>query len=120
MSSILDGPADANLVGDWIAGWAICRQTPPPRAIDGGWRVEVGWPDQRARLVFPALCDGLARAAAEIDEAWIYLKACVPVEALRPLLPARWVAESRGFMMTADALKDAPARLAPGYRMTLE
>jgi GNAT superfamily N-acetyltransferase len=120
MSPIPDSRTHADLVGDWIRGWALCKQTRPPQAVDGGWRVEVGWPEQRARLVFPALCDGLVEAAAEIDEPWTYLKVCAPVEALRPLLPPRWVAESRGYMMTVDVLADTPARLPPGYWLARE
>ena len=112
--------ADPALVALWIRGWSLCRGAPPPQPVDGGWRVEVGWPDQRARLVFPAVCEGLAQAAREIDEPFVFLKLCAPVEALRPLLPACWEAEPRGWMMTVAALSGEPSATPAGYRAVVE
>jgi len=111
---------DPALVALWVRGWSLCRGAPAPHPVDGGWRVEVGWPDQRARLVFPTVCDGLARAAREITEPFVFLKLCGPVEALRPLLPARWQAEPRGWMMTIDEVWGEPAAPPAGYVAAME
>jgi GNAT superfamily N-acetyltransferase len=110
---------DAALVETWITGWTMARETPPPRRVPGGFRVEVGWPDQRARIVFPAL-EGVAAAAAAIDEPWVWIKVCAAADAVRPLLPARWSIERIGFLMER---LPAPFDASPpprAYQLALE
>ncbi len=112
--------ADPALVATWARGWALARQTTPPEPYGDGFRIEVGWPDQARRYVFPHLSDQIAQLGAEVRSPWVYLKACAPPDAFRAVLPPPWsVADSR-FMMTLANL-DRPTPLLPqGYRLVLD
>src|ERR1700761_2377863 len=39
----------ADLLAVWAKAWAISRQAPPPEPYRGGWRTEVGKPEQLRR-----------------------------------------------------------------------
>jgi GNAT superfamily N-acetyltransferase len=97
-----DSGADPHVVEAWITGSTLARDTPPPVPDSGGFRVDVGWPQQQVRYVFPNLGEGLSRLAADIVDPWIFLKACVPPEAMRAVLPPRWVIQAHRVMMTCS------------------
>jgi GNAT superfamily N-acetyltransferase len=100
--------ADPLVVRAWVSGWTQARETPPPVPDAGGLRVDVGWPEQRTRYVFPHCCDGLRHLADAIVDPWIFLKVCASREEMRVLLPSRWVIQPLGFMMshTESEVKD--------------
>ena len=113
--------ADPAVVEAWVRGWTVCRQTAAPEAVAGsGWRVQVGWPDQQARYVFPEPNDDFERLGHTIREPWVYLKVCAPVGEAAPLLPPRWQTEARGAMMLKPALSDASVSPPRGYETRLE
>lgn len=113
--------ADPEVVAAWVAGWAASRGLGPPVRDGEGHFVEVGLPTQRARYVFPTITAAeLRRRAEAIDAPWIYLKVCLPTEALIDAWPAGWVAQAPRTMMTVE-LADV-SRVAsppPGYRLSL-
>ena len=112
--------ADPALVATWVRGWALARGTPPPEPHADGFCVEVGWPQQARRYVFPHLSGEIARLGAGIRQPWVYLKACAPPEAVRAVLPTPWSVADATFMMTLDDL-DRPTPLLPkDYRLTVE
>lgn len=107
--------ADPALVAMWTRGWAASRGLAAPVARYGGWHVDVGLPDQTARLVFPGVLPGLTEAAAAIAEPHIFLKAAAPPEAMRAALPPAWVMRPQGWMMDV-ALRDRAEPAVPdGY-----
>jgi GNAT superfamily N-acetyltransferase len=110
--------ADPRVVEAWVTGWALARETPPPVRDSGGFRVDVGWPQQRVRYVFPNLSEGFRRLAGTIVDPWVFLKVCAPPEAMRTLLPPRWVIQPLGFMMTCSgAMKAHAAALLERYTL---
>ncbi len=111
--------ADPELVGRWLQGWALARGTAQPVAEHGGWRVDVGWPEQKARHVFPGLCSGIAELAHSINEPWIFLKTCASASALQAILPAHWIIQRPGYMMTlASSMPEVPD-LPAGYKLDI-
>lgn len=94
--------ADPDLLATWTRGWALTRGAAPPVRDDGGWRIEVGAPDQIRRFVHADIGDALARRATAIAEPRVFLKICAEAAAVRPLLPDRWVLRPPGFMMTLN------------------
>ncbi|HEX6040906.1 GNAT family N-acetyltransferase [Longimicrobium sp.] len=122
MSSTADDGlrADPRIVETWVRGWTLARETAPPVPVGSGFRVEVGWPRQRVRYIFPALDDDVRRLGQAVTEPWIHLKACVPPDALRAALPARWVIQPPGFMMACDGpMAHSAAALPDGYTLDL-
>jgi len=112
--------ADPDIVAAWVAGWALSRGAPPPVRAFGGFRVEVGLPDQKARIVFPAASPRVRLAADATPETNILLKVCARPELVRSHLPADWQIKPLSFMMTTDELVGAPYGLGEGYRVRRE
>jgi GNAT superfamily N-acetyltransferase len=91
--------ADPFVVQAWVRGWTLARETPPPVPHADGWRVDVGWPQQRVRYVFSRCSKALRSLADTIVEPWIFLKVCAAPEVMQMLLPPRWIIQPLGFMM---------------------
>lgn len=112
--------ADPEIVASWVAGWAASRRLGLPVRDGEGHFVDVGLPTQRARYVFPTITAAeLRRRAEAIDTPWIYLKVCLPAEALAGAWPQGWVVQPPSAMMTVR-LADV-SRIAsppPGYRLS--
>jgi GNAT superfamily N-acetyltransferase len=111
--------ADPALVEIWAQGWALTRQVAPPVAVPGGWRIEVGLPDQLRRFVYPATSEAVAERARSIDHPFELIKVATSRDAVRPLLDDRWVFGPPGYMMIRLPGAAAPRDMAP-YRLTLE
>jgi hypothetical protein len=82
--------ADRRIVATWIRGWTLARETPPPVEDHGGYRVDVGWPQQRVRYVFPRLSPAMQELATTLSEPWAFIKACGTPAAMRAALPRHW------------------------------
>src|SRR5690349_2649449 len=91
---------DPNIVEKWLKGWSLSRDLPLPAKYGSGFRVEVGWPQQKARYVFPNFTHEITDLANAITEPWTFLKVCGPPDAFKDLLPTRWVMQPPAFMMT--------------------
>jgi GNAT superfamily N-acetyltransferase len=110
--------ADTRVVEAWVAGWALSREAPPPVRIGGALRVDVGLPEQKVRYVFPRLSEHVKRLAESIRDPWMLIKVCASPEAVRELLPQRWVIEKLGFMMTRVAMsRSERGRLPESYKL---
>lgn len=113
-------PADPELVKTWLTGWSLSRDLPIPVSDHGGFRVDVGWPDQQVRYVFADPAEGFNYLATTISDPWIFLKVCAAPEVVRALLPARWVIESPAFMMTCNGRMKGPSPALPeGYQLDI-
>lgn len=112
---------DPVLLAGWTAAWAISRGKPPPVPVNGGFYLEDGRPQQKARYVFPDVREDVVRAmTGAIREPWIYLKFCAPRAAVEPLLPNGWEIANPGFMMIAgtDVLSRS-GQIPGGYAVTV-
>lgn len=108
--------ADPAIVRTWVKGWALTRQVAAPVFENGGYRVEVGLPDQKRRHVFPAYSDLVRQHAEEISEPFVFLKVCAPPELVQPNLPPHWRIEAPGFMMSlSGTMPGGMAALPDGY-----
>src|SRR3546814_5025922 len=94
--------ADPEIVAIWIKGWTTARETAPPVPDHGGFRVDVGWPQQKARYVFAALSPAIGELARAINEPWIFLKACAPPDAMQAMLPSQWIIQRRSEEHTSE------------------
>jgi len=112
--------ADPDIVAAWVAGWALSRGVAAPVPAYGGFRVDVGQPDQKARYVFAEASDRVAEASRAIAEPHIFIKVCAPPEVVAPLLTSGWAIKPLSFMMTTEALYEADVQLPDGYRRKWE
>lgn len=111
---------DERAVAAWVRGWTVARETPPPVDVPGGFRVDVGWPDQRVRYVFPRLTEDVRRVADSVDQPGILLKACAAPDEMRSMLPPRFEIARLGFLMTIDGEMRGAGALADGYALSVD
>lgn len=113
---------DPDLLADWTRGWALTRGVAPPvREADGGWRIEVGQPDQIRRYVYAGANDAVRRRAEAIHPPGVLLKVCAEPAVVRALLPDRWTLPPPGFLMTlTGAMRPKTAPWPDEYAVDLD
>ena len=68
----------------------------------GGWRIEVGAPDQLRRFIFAEADGRVSERAALVREPNVFLKVCAEASDVQPLLPTGWLIRTPGFLMTLE------------------
>lgn len=107
---------DPILLRAWVQGWSLARSVAAPTAYGEGYRVDVGWPEQKVRYVFPALSEALIELGRSIQEPWQYLKVCASQEELKRVLSLCWVLQPpRYFMMRVGKAKPQRKGLPKNY-----
>lgn len=91
---------DQYIVKTWLKGWSLSRGLPVPLETCSGFRIDVGWPQQKARYVFPNFDNDFIELANTIVEPWVFLKVCAPPEIIKNRIPSRWQIQPPGYMMT--------------------
>ena len=105
--------ADPALVEIWAQGWALTREVAPPAPVPGGWRIEVGLPDQVRRFVYPAASEAVAERGQAIDQPFAFIKVATSRDSVEPLLDDRWAFGAHGYMMTRDPIVDTDHETPP-------
>lgn len=101
-----------------MKGWSLSRGLPLPEPFANGFKVEVGWPEQKARYVFPQLNDGFPRLLDTISEPWVFGKVCAAPEEVQKLLRGRWEIQDPGYLMTCSGRMTGPVmKLPAGYTL---
>ncbi|MDB5202764.1 MAG: family N-acetyltransferase [Ferruginibacter sp.] len=109
------------LMEQWLKAWSLSRKLPAPARFKSGFRVDVGYDNQRARYVFPELNDDFLQLAETIKEPWIYLKVCAPREAVINVISNEWEVEPQRYMMTSgDPMKSRDTVLNQAYKLEYE
>lgn len=114
-------PVNPYIVETWLKGWAAARGLPAPVRENGVLLVNVGWPHQAMRYVFPEPTDKLISLAETIVDPWVFLKVCAKPEIVNGLLPSRWVIQAPAFMMTCyDTMTPSRTALPKGYSLDID
>ena len=111
--------ADPQLIEAWLRARSLARGLPQPVADRGGLRLETNLPKELRRYVFARTGGGLRRLVEAIVEPRVFLKVCVPLEELAPLLPPRWALQGDNHVMTCTGAFRGDLRLPDGYTMQL-
>jgi len=89
----------SEIVEKWLTGWALSRELPLPVKFKSGFKVDVGYENQKTRYVFCELNDDFVRLSKSIDEPWIFLKVCASIDTVRNIVPEKWEIRPQGYMM---------------------
>lgn len=87
------------LIEKWLKGWSLSRGLPLPVPFLSGFRVNVGYEDQKERYVFPDLTDDFVQLSRQINEPWIFLKVCADPEEVKLQISGKWRVQPTGYMM---------------------
>lgn len=112
--------ADPTLLALWTRGWALTRGVSPPVWDDGGWRIEVGEPDQVRRYVYAEADAAVARRAEQVNQPNVFLKVCADERTTMACLPRGWSVRPPGFMMTLSGTMAPGSQEVEGYTVSLE
>ncbi|WP_312302882.1 GNAT family N-acetyltransferase [Chryseobacterium sp.] len=108
----------AEIVENWLKGWSLSRELPFPTRYKSGFKVIVGYENQKERYVFPELNEDFFQLADSIAEPWVYLKVCASPNQFIEKIPERWKLQSQGYMMTCFQPMNFPeVTLADGYQV---
>ncbi len=110
-------PFEPKLIEAWMIARSLARGLPPPRWDRGGLRLDTGSEKEVRRWVFPEPHPGLGQLGREIDAPRIFLKLCGSPEALRQVLPGRWVIQPLSYVMVGAADPLATFSAPEGYRL---
>ncbi|MCW3466626.1 GNAT family N-acetyltransferase [Chitinophaga nivalis] len=112
---------DQRLVEKWLTGWSLSRHSPLPVKNGAAFRVDVGWPQQKTRYVFPRFVDEFIHLAHTITEPWVFLKVCAAPEVISSRMPSQWVIQPPGFLMTCSLPMSAKnIGLPDGYLLAMK
>lgn len=110
-----------DLILNWLKAWCISRDLPLPTVYKSGFKVDVGYPDQKQRYVFPELNDDFFQLSNEIDDTWIYLKFCGSPEDIKHKIPAKWEIQPQGYMMYCfEPMKAIHLELSDDYNLKIQ
>jgi hypothetical protein len=105
----------------WLKGWALSRELPLPTKFKSGFKVDVGYKEQKIRYVFPNLNEDFIELANSITEPWVFLKVCAAPDTLKNLLPTRWVIQPQGYMMSnSQHMIEKKVNLNDKYKIEFE
>lgn len=104
------------IIKSWLTGWSLSRELPLPVEFKSGYKVDVGYENQKARYVFPYLNNDFIELANSIDEAWVYLKVCASPEEIKRYVLQKWIVQPQGFMMNCyGSMKKSNIHLNQDY-----
>jgi len=92
----------------WLKGWSLSRELPMPIAYKSGFKVEVGYPNQKTRYVFPTLNDDFIELISSITDPWVYLKVCASPEEVKSQISGKWEIQPQGYMMSCSHSMNIP------------
>jgi len=89
-----------DIVEKWLKAWSLSRELPLPVPFKSGYRVEVGYENQKSRYVFPELNDDFTGLSESIEEPFVFLKVCASPEEVKNKIPENWEIQPQGYMMS--------------------
>lgn len=110
-----------DIIEKWLKAWSLSRKLPLPVRYKSGFKVEVGEEKQKIRYVFPGINDDFIELSEQIDEPWIYLKACASSDEVKNKVSENWIIQPSGYMMCCfRPMNISGKNLCEGYRLEYE
>ena len=104
----MQNDVSSDIVAKWLKAWALSRELPLPVKFKSGFKVDVGYEQQKARYVFSELNDDFISLSNSITEPGIFLKVCASPHKVKRAIPEKWVIQPQGFMMSCPHIMDIP------------
>ena len=105
----------------WLTAWSLSRKLPLPERYKSGFKVEVGYPNQKRRFVFAELNNDFLELSKSIDEPGIFLKVCSSPDELKNQIHPKWIIQPQGYMMSCFHQMDfRDCTLSNNYKLEFE
>ncbi|SMC97184.1 GNAT family N-acetyltransferase [Pedobacter africanus] len=109
-----------NVIQKWLTAWSLSRELPLPTNFKSGYKVDVGYEQQKARYVFSELNDDFIQLSETINETWVFLKVCASPEEVKNKISAKWVIQPQGYLMSCVSPMNIQVNLPNGYEMEFD
>jgi len=93
----------SHILEKWLRAWSLSRQLPLPTKFKSGFKVDVGYENQKTRYIFAELNDDFIQLTNIIKETWVFLKVCAAPEDLINPISDQWVIQPQGYMMNCSS-----------------
>ena len=105
-----------DIIEKWLSAWALSRELPLPVKFLSGYKIDVGYEQQKTRYVFAALNEDFIRLSETINIPWVFLKVCASAEEVQSSIPGKWTIQPQAYMMSCNAPMDiSKVSLPDGY-----
>lgn len=92
-------PISKDIIARWLTAWSLSRELSLPVKYKSGFKVDVGFENQKSRYVFTELNEDFIQLSKEIDEAWVFLKVCASTKEIEDKVSDKWKIQPQGYMM---------------------
>ncbi len=89
-----------DIVEKWLKAWSLSRELPLPVPFKSGYKVEVGYENQKSRYVFPELNNDFIRLSKSVEDPFVFMKVCASQEDVKNKIPEKWQIQPQGYMMS--------------------
>jgi len=111
----------SGMIEKWLTAWSLSRNLPPPVPFRSGFKVDVGWENQKTRYVFPELNEDFIQLSENMDEHSVFLKVCASPDELKKVISRKWVIQPQGYLMSCfHKMKFRDKKLSPDYRLCFD
>lgn len=110
-----------DIIEKWLNGWSTSRNLPLPVPFRSGFKVDVGYDNQKTRYVFPELNEDCIALSENIDEPCVFLKICAAVDDVKKVISNKWTIQQQAYMMACfHSMNFQDVQLAAGYKMEID
>lgn len=110
-----------DILEKWLKAWSLSRELSLPVKYKSGFKVDVGFENQKCRYVFTEPNEDFIQLSQEINEPWIFLKACASPKEIEGKISAKWKTQPQGYMMRCFHPMDIPnVKLNEAYKLEFE
>ncbi|WP_300675155.1 GNAT family N-acetyltransferase [Soonwooa sp.] len=110
-----------DIILKWLKAWSLSRELPLPVTYKSGFKVDVGFENQKTRYVFSKPNDDFFQLSEEINEPYIFLKFCGAPSEIKDKISEKWKIQPQGYMMFCfHPMKNIENKLNENYSLSFE
>lgn len=117
----MGNPISKDIIAKWLTAWSLSRELSLPVKYKSGFKVDVGFENQKSRYVFTELNEDFMQLSKEIDEPWVFLKVCASPKEIEGKVSDKWKIQPQGYMMCCFHKMDIlSTQLNEAYKLEFE
>lgn len=117
----MENPISKDIIAKWLKAWSLSRELSLPVQYKSGFKVDVGFENQKSRYVFTELNEDFIQLSKQINEPWIFLKVCASAKEIESKVLNTWKIQPQGYMMCCfHPMNIARTKLNEAYKLEFE
>ncbi len=117
----MENPIRKDRIAKWLKAWSLSRELSLPVQYKSGFKVDVGFENQKCRYVFTELNEDFIQLSKEINEPYIFLKVCASEKEIKSKVSDTWKIQPQGYMMYCNyPMNIVSTKLNEEYKLEFE